>query len=191
MSIPCAINPADPSVFTFLASVRIPVGYVLIDPPIYNLHLTIDSSNLRTELEIDFKPSTIYLDDTDPTKTLTCLSKIYKLEIHGAVYYNVVVERFQPAHNLDPAKYTAFSGDDTVNISADLGYSCYECDFPVGDEDHFTTIITKGTEFVVTDNGSIIPYNPQDPEPFFEALRNPNTSQMIQIPYTLTVTPTP
>lgn len=191
MGIPCTINPAAPSVFTFLATVRIPLGYIITEPPIYNLHLTLDSNNLRKELSIELKNSTIYLDDSDPSKVLNCFSKVYKVELHGPVYYNVVIERFQTAQNLDPSKYTAFSSADAININTDLGYSCYECDFPSDIQTHFTTSITQGTEFVITSDGSIIPHNPLDPDPFFAALKDPNSSQTIQIPYTLTITPLP
>ncbi|MGL4346057.1 MAG: hypothetical protein ACRCTE_12745 [Cellulosilyticaceae bacterium] len=191
MPIPCALNPSKPTVITFVATVPIPIGYILTNPPLYELHLTLDSNHLHTTLTIELKDSIITLNNSDPTnpQTLSCLSKVYKLSLQGSILYNLVIERFQTFKNLDPAKFTAFSSNNIVNVDAELGYSCYECDFLNDINTRYTTDIIKGTEFVITDNASIIPYNPLEPEPFFDALSDPNSSQVIQVPYTLTITP--
>ncbi|MGL4738948.1 MAG: hypothetical protein ACRCW2_15975 [Cellulosilyticaceae bacterium] len=190
MGNPCAFTPAEPQVFTFVAAIQVPVGYVITDPPIYATHLSLDSSTLHLDKEIQLKNSLIYVDDNDPSKTLSCTSKIYLLELEGPIYYNAVAERFSPSKNFDPEKYTAFSAASSINIEMPLGYSCYECDiFPTTPP--YTVLITPGTEFIVTSDGSIIPHNPLDPDPFYNALKDPNASQTIQIPYTLTITPLP
>ncbi|MGL5676378.1 MAG: hypothetical protein ACRDDX_08180 [Cellulosilyticaceae bacterium] len=187
----CTIIPNAPTVIPFVASILVPTGYVLVPEEIYLLHMTLDSSNLKVDTTIQLKPSTITIDDSNPQHpvVMNCFSKVYNFLLHGVLYYNLVAERFQTLQNADPSKVTALSTNNVIQVNTSLSHSCYECELPPLPSDLYKIDIVKGTEFVITNHAEIIPYNPLEPTPFFDALSDGTASQTIQVPYTLTITP--
>lgn len=191
MAASCNVSKNPPSKLNFLASVKIPVGYRLVNPPEYNLYLTLDSTNLKTDTVFEFVDSIIVIERDatgNPTRTLPCSSKVARVTVHGTIYYNLVISKFQTAQSLDAAEFTGFSSNDVVPVNITLGYACAECDFPSDALYGFKVDITKLDEFVTTHSGTQIFYNPQSPDEFYAALAEPNDSEVIQVPYTITIT---
>lgn len=188
----CNVTKNAPTKINFLATIRVPVGYKLVEPPEYNLYLTLDSTNLKTDAVVELKESIIIIEKDaqgNPTRTLNCSSKIAKVNVHGSIYYNLVVSKFKTAQALDNSEFTAFSSNDVLPVDAVLGYACAECDFPPDSLYGFDVKLTKLPEFITTHSGTQIFYNPETPEEFYAALADANESEVIQVPYTITITP--
>lgn len=191
MANTCSIVKNPPYIVNFLATVRIPAGYKIQAIPNYDLYLTLDSTNVKTDRLFENKEVivTIGTDVNGNPITMPCTTKIIKLDLHGTLYSNLVVSTFETVNAVTAQSLTAFSGINAIPIDTVLGYACPDCDFPDDALFGYTTELTKLDEFIITASGTQIFYNPADPEEFFEALSDATTSQVIQVPYTLTITP--
>lgn len=202
----CTVRRNPRVVKEFVATVTIPIGFKVIgngDDPRYPYtdYISIDRSALQVSMIEELYPSIIQVPDCqDPTKTqeLPCESKVRTIKLTGPLNYSAIISGFMPVIPVEATPQTpdvtvttptAFNDSKMVEISCNLGYSCYECDFPDDFIQGFKVEIIQNDEFLVNHSGNIIFHHAEAPEDFMRELNGLNTV-IINIPFVLTLTPT-
>lgn len=188
----CNIYKNPPCNIKFLATVIIPAGYTLSDPLDYYIHLALSDKDLR--IDPIYEPEECNMNPqgncyNSPPQSTCCSPSLLVLNLHGALYANVAVSTFQPVDPITQPSETIFSSDSVIPVDVNLGYTCPNSTCSLQEFLSFNTTVSHAPEFLITNCGYEIFHLPNNPIPFFTALSNPNASRVIQIPYTITITP--
>lgn len=200
----CNIIATDPIITHFIARVTIPVGFCIAEPEDYGVFVTIDRGEINYNQLLVSKEATVIIE---PERTITedgssididavtmqCDVQIREFKIAGPLYYNTIIKGFKPKEFLEipdeTVEPTAFSNHDTILVDEALGYACLDCELQEGIFTGTTVELTNTSPFVITETGTQVFYNEANPTEFFDALNNSESTQVILIPYTLTITP--
>lgn len=175
----------------FTATIKVPAGFIIASLENYSIELLLDQSDLHQTKITTSKPSYVPVGSKEEGSysTLSCFSKLNKLNVYGSIKYNVVAKTFKPAKLLQGESVTSFTASDTLVVDMDLGYKCYG---NLGVEqipNQFTIRAIKHTEFLIDETGEKISFCKDHPHCFFNALSASGSTQTICVPYTLIIKP--
>lgn len=167
----------------FVASVKIPVGFILPPSICATKSMNIDTSTLAVNT------LTQYYATSDSQCAEINTNTSFKMQVavlNGALYYNFVLGNFTPAKPVQDSRlqvYTKFSASDVIYVDKIVGYSPFGYQPPTS----YTINLLEGKESLTLLDGRCI-YKQDNEEEFECLLSNPDITKVLNYPYQVMIT---
>ena len=184
----------DDLVIDFNAVVEIPVGFYITPCNGYQRRISMDGSNLETNLMTQYYLYTNHNKENACDNCSTCQTcgensgEVVRMQVavlKGAITYNVTLGNLVPYIPVQSSNLVTTSLADatgTLAIDKVIGYGYASYTVPA----NYTTRVIEKPEYIVTSCGNPI-YKQNDPQAFFAALCNVNVTRYVNCPYQLII----